>query len=159
MNTDGHFVRASRCVLVRAVAAAALAVLGAHAPAALAQLEIKLGHVGEPGSLFQQSADEFAKRANAKLAGNAKVLVYGSSQLGGDSEMIQKLKLGTLDMALPSTVMTSEVDLYGIFELPYMVKDRAHMKRIEKEVFWPALEPTTEKKGLKVLAVWENGYR
>ncbi len=124
-----------------------------------AQTEIKLGHVGEPGSLFQVSADEFAKRANAKLAGKAKVVVFGSSQLGGDKEMLQKLKLGTLDMALPSTVMSSEVDLFGIFEMPYIVKDRAHMARIEKEIFWPKLEPEAEKKGLTVLAVWENGIR
>lgn len=124
-----------------------------------AQTEIKLGHVGEPGSLFQQSADEFAKRANAKLGNKAKVTVYGSSQLGGDKEMLQKLKLGTLDLALPSTVMSSEVDLFGIFEMPYLVKDRNHMARIEKEVFWPELAPAAEKKGLKVLAVWENGYR
>lgn len=126
---------------------------------AFAQVEIKLGHVGEPGSLFQLSADEFARRANAKLGNKAKVTVYGSSQLGGDKEMIQKLKLGTIDMALPSTVMTSEVDLFGIFEMPYIVKDRAHMARIEKEIFWPKLAPEAEKKGLKVLAVWENGYR
>ena len=72
---------------------------------------------------------------------------------------VQKLKLGTVDMAVPSTVMSSEIDLYGIFELPYMVRDREHMKRIEKEVFWPAIEPATEKRGLKVLALWENGYR
>jgi TRAP-type transport system periplasmic protein len=126
---------------------------------AFAQIEIKLGHVGEPGSLFQLSSDEFARRANAKLAGKAKVITYGSSQLGGDKEMLQKLKLGTLDMALPSTVMSSEVDLFGIFELPYIVKDREHMKRIEKEIFWPKIAPTAEKKGLKILAVWENGYR
>ena len=124
-----------------------------------AQIEIKLGHVGEPGSLFQVSSDEFAKRANAKLAGKAKVVVFGSSQLGGDKEMLQKLKLGTLDMAVPSTVMTSEVDLLGIFEMPYIVKDRAHMTRIEKDVFWPSIAPEIEKKGLKVLALWENGYR
>ena len=93
--------------------------------AAHAQTEIKLGHVGEPGSLFQTSADEYAKRVNAKLGGKAKVVAYGSSQLGGDKEMVQKLKLGTLDMALPSTVMSSEVDLFGIFEMPYIVKDRA----------------------------------
>jgi TRAP-type transport system periplasmic protein len=124
-----------------------------------AQTEIKLGHVGEPGSLFQASAEEFAKRANAKLAGKAKVTVFGSSQLGGDKEMLQKLKLGTLDMALPSTVMSSEVDLFGVFEMPYIVKDRAHMGRIEKDVFWSTLAPEAEKKGLKVLAVWENGYR
>jgi tripartite ATP-independent transporter DctP family solute receptor len=143
--------------------AAAAFILGAGAmfgvAPAHAQIEIKFGHVGEPGSLFQQSADEFARKANAKLAGKAKVVVYGSSQLGGDKEMLQKLKLGTLDMALPSTVMTSEVDMFGVFELPYIVKDREHMKRIEKEVFWPSIAPLTEKKGLKVLAVWENGYR
>ena len=136
----------------------AIALLGVIAPA-YAQIEIKLGHVGEPGSLFQQSADEFARRANAKLGSKAKVITYGSSQLGGDNEMIQKLKLGTLDMALPSTVMSSQVDLFGIFEMPYIVKDRAHMARIEKEIFWPKLEPEAEKKGLRVLAVWENGVR
>lgn len=137
---------------------AAGATLAFHG-AAVAQIEIKLGHVGEPGSLFQMSSDEFARLANARLADKAKVVVYGSSQLGGDKEMIQKLKLGTIDMALPSTVMTSEVDLFGIFEMPYIVKDRAHMARIEKEVFWPSIAPLAEKKGLRVLAVWENGYR
>jgi len=133
--------------------------LYALAGTASAQTEIKLGHVGEPGSLFQKSADEYARRANAKLGGKAKVVVYGSSQLGGDREMIQKLKLGTIDMALPSTVMSSEVDLFGIFEMPYIVKDRAHMAKIEKDVFWPKIAPEAEKKGLKVLAVWENGVR
>jgi TRAP-type transport system periplasmic protein len=138
----------------------AAAALVAVAPAAAqGPIELKLGHVGEPGSIFQISSDEYAKRVNQKLAGKVKVVTYGSSQLGGDKELIQKLKLGTVDMAVPSTVMTSEVDLYGIFELPYMVKDRDHMKRIEQEIFWPALHPATEKKGLKVLALWENGYR
>ena len=137
--------------------AASLAMIG-HGTAN-AQTELKLGHVGEPGSIFQISADEYARRVNAKLAGKGKIVVYGSSQLGGDKEMIQKLKLGTIDMAVPSTVMTSEVDLLGIFEMPYIVKDRAHMARIEKDVFWPGIAPEIEKKGLKVLAVWENGYR
>jgi tripartite ATP-independent transporter DctP family solute receptor len=129
------------------------------AQTAVAQTEIKFGHVGEPGSLFAASADEFAKKANAKLGSKAKVVVYGSSQLGGDKELMQKLKLGTVDIALPSTVMTSEADIFGVFEMPYLVKDRNHMKKIEKEVFWPRIAPAAEKKGLKVIAVWENGYR
>jgi TRAP-type transport system periplasmic protein len=126
---------------------------------AAAQTEIKFGHVGEPGSLFAQSAEEFARKANAKLGGKAKVVVFGSSQLGGDKELLQKLKLGTVDLALPSTVMSSEVDAFGIFEMPYLVKDRTHMHAIEKEVFWPKLAPEAEKRGLKIIAVWENGYR
>jgi tripartite ATP-independent transporter DctP family solute receptor len=129
------------------------------APVRAQTLELKLGHVGGPGSLFEVSANEFAKRANAKLGNKAKVVVYGSSQLGSDKEMLQKLKLGTLDMALPSTVMSSESDLFGLFEMPYLVKDRNHMKRIEKKIFWSKLEPSVEAKGLKVLAVWENGFR
>jgi len=86
-------------------------------------------------------------------------VVFGSSQLGSDRELLQKLKLGTIDMALPSTVMSSEADLFGVFEMPYLVKDRAHMRRIESEVFWKTLAPAAEAKGLKVIAVWENGYR
>ncbi|MFA5521286.1 MAG: TRAP transporter substrate-binding protein [Castellaniella sp.] len=128
------------------------------APAS-AQTELKFGHVGNPGSLLQMSADEFARRANERLGDGYKVVTYGSSQLGGDKEMVQKLKLGTLDMALPTTVMSSELDLFGIFDMPYIVKDREHMKRIEKEIFWPKIEPAAEKKGLKIIALWENGYR
>ena len=156
-GSAGH--RSRRSLRSFAVAALGCASLLMAMSPAFAQLEVKLGHVGEPGSLFQQSADEFAKRANAKLAGKAKVVTFGSSQLGGDKELLQKLKLGTVDMALPSTVMSSEVDLFGIFEMPYIVKDRAHMGRIEKDIFWAKLEPAAEKKGLKVLAVWENGVR
>jgi tripartite ATP-independent transporter DctP family solute receptor len=136
-----------------------LSLLAAYAGASFAQTEIKFGHVGEPASLFTASAEEFAKRANAKLGGKAKVVVFGSSQLGSDRELLQKLKLGTVDMALPSTVMSSEADLFGVFEMPYLVKDRAHMKRIENEVFWKTLAPAADAKGLKVVAVWENGYR
>jgi tripartite ATP-independent transporter DctP family solute receptor len=138
--------------------ASAIFAIGTTSQAA-AQIELKLGHVGEPGSIFQKSSDEFAKRANAKLAGKAKIVVYGSSQLGGDKELLQKLKLGTVDMAVPSTVMSSEADIFGVFEMPYLVKDRAHMQRIEREVFWSKIAPAAEAKGVKVIAVWENGYR
>jgi tripartite ATP-independent transporter DctP family solute receptor len=128
-------------------------------PASADMITLKFGHVGAPGSLFQQSAEEFAKRVNAKLAGKVKIEVFGASQLGGDKELLQKLKLGTVDFALPSTVMSTVVDQFGLFELPYLVKNRAHMKKIEQAIFWPTLEPLAEAKGYKILAVWENGFR
>ena len=140
--------------LIIAASFAALFTSSAHC-----QTELKFGHVGEPGSLIGASADEFARRANAKLGGRYKVVVYGSSQLGGDKELLQKLKLGTIDFAEPSTVMSSEADIFGVFEMPYLVKSRDHMKRIEKELFWSKMAPEAEKKGLKLIAVWENGYR
>jgi TRAP-type transport system periplasmic protein len=43
--------------------------------------------------------------------------------------------------------------------MPYLVKDREHMKRIEEEIFWPTLAPLAEDQGYEILAVWENGFR
>lgn len=122
-------------------------------------VELKFGHVGAPGSLFALSADEFARRANLRLQGQASVIVYGSSQLGGDEVLLQKLKLGTVDLALPSSVMSSRIDEFGLFEMPYIVDDREHMKKIEEELFWSELAPLAEAEGYKVIAVWENGFR
>jgi TRAP-type transport system periplasmic protein len=147
---------------MRTLIAASAAILFGGMAAAEAQTEIKFGHVGNPGSLFEASANEFAERANAKFEEQGldyKVVVFGSSQLGTDEELMQKLRLGTVDLALPSTVMSSTVDAFGVFEMPYLVKDRDHMKRIEEEIFWPTLAPLAEEQGYKIIAVWENGFR
>jgi len=123
------------------------------------EIVLKFGHVGAPGSLFDMSANEFARLANEKLAGKAKVEVFGSSQLGKDKELLQKLKLGTVDFALPSTVMSTVADEFGLFEMPYLVADREHMARIEDAIFWEKLAPAVEPMGYTILAVWENGFR
>ena len=121
--------------------------------------DLTFGHVGEPGSLFALSADEFARRANARLPEGWEVVTYGSSQLGGDELLLQKIKLGTVDFALPSTVMSSQIDEFGLFEMPYLVRDRVHMRAIEEEVVWPELAPLAEARGYRIVAVWENGFR
>ena len=140
--------------------AASALVAGAFAGQALAEeIELKFGHVGAPGSLFEISVEEFAKRANEKLAGKAKVVTFGSSQLGKDKELLQKLKLGTVTFALPSTVMSTVADEFGLFEMPYIIQSRDHMGRVEDEIFWEQLAPAAEAKGYKILAVWENGFR
>jgi len=133
--------------------------LGACSPDATTPRELKFGHVGEPGSLFALSADEFARRANERLPEGWEVVPYGSSQLGGDELLLQKIKLGTVDFALPSTIMSSQVDQFGLFEMPYLVEDRAHMRAIERDVVWPRLAPLAEAAGYRIVAVWENGFR
>ena len=120
--------------------------------------ELTFGHVGEPGSLFALSAEEFARRANERLDGY-EVVVYGSSQLGGDELLLQKIKLGTVEFALPSSVLSSQIDEFGLFEMPYLVQDRTHMRAIEEAVVWPDLAPLAEAAGYRIIAVWENGFR
>ena len=57
--------------------AAVMAALGLASQAA-AQAEIKFGHVGEPGSLMDLSATEFAKRANERLGDKGKAQVWAT---------------------------------------------------------------------------------
>jgi len=149
----------SRAGKVGALLLAAVPLLAACGGDAGGPRELKFGHVGEPGSLFALSAEEFARRTNERLPEGWSVVVYGSSQLGGDELLLQKIKLGTVDFALPSTVMSSQIDAFGLFEMPYLVRDRAHMRAIEEAVVWPALAPLAEEAGYQILAVWENGFR
>lgn len=137
----------------------AFAMVFAVSVPAKAEITLKFGHVGAPGSLFAASADEYAKRVNSKLKGKVKINVFGSSQLGKDKTLLKKLLAGTVDFALPSTVMSSVIDQFGLFEMPYLVKNRTHMGRIEQQLVWAKLAPLVEKKGYKILAIWENGFR
>ena len=123
-----------------------------------ADLVLKFGHVGKPGSLFDMSANEFARIANAKLAGKAKVQVYGSSQLGKDKELLQKLKLGQIDFSLPSSVMSSVSDEFGVFEMPYIIQSRDHMKKVQAAL-GDTFQEAAGAKGYHILSYWENGFR
>jgi tripartite ATP-independent transporter DctP family solute receptor len=122
-------------------------------------IQLRLAHVASPDSLVAISADEFARRANEQLAGHAEIKVFGSSQLGDDETLLIKLKLGTVDFSIPSTIMSSAVESFGLFEMPYLVRDRDHMRRIEQEIIRPRFVDDAEKRGFKLLAVWENGFR
>lgn len=55
---------------------------------------LRLAHVGFPGSLFDVSATEFARRVNAELKGKVEVRVFHSSQMGSDEQMVKTIRQG-----------------------------------------------------------------
>ncbi len=142
---------------MKKVLAGALA-LGMIGGAAQAKDILKFGHVGKPGSLFEASVEAFAKCANDALGDKAEVQTFGSSQLGKDKELLQKLKLGQITFALPSSVMSSVDDTFGVFEMPYIIKDREHMKRVQAEL-GAQFQEAANGKGYRILGYFENGFR
>jgi tripartite ATP-independent transporter DctP family solute receptor len=137
-----------------------MTLLGVAIPQAWAATVIRMGHVGFPGSLFAVVNDEYAKRVNEALKGRYEVKVFHSSQLGSDEEMLKGIKIGVLEMFQPSTVMSTVDPKFGVFEMPYLFKDRDHVKRVAedpkiKEILF---DPLAEK-GLRLLGMWENGFR
>jgi tripartite ATP-independent transporter DctP family solute receptor len=121
---------------------------------------LRLGHVGFPGSLFAITADEYAKRVNGALKGKVEVKVFHSSQLGSDEQMMRGVKVGAPEMFLPSTVMSTAEQKFGVFEMPYIIVSRAHMKKVaESKQVQSALFEGLPGKGIRILGVWENGFR
>jgi len=129
-----------------AVLLGAFMALGASTASA-EKMILKFGHVGKPGSLFEASVNEFVKNANARLGDRAEVQAFGSSQLGKDKELLQKLKLGQITFSLPSSVMSSVADEFGVFEMPYIVQSRDHMRAIQAELGESVFNAAAESKG------------
>ena len=121
---------------------------------------IRLGHVGFPGSLFDITGNKFAQEVNQALKGRVEVRVFHSSQLGSDEAMIKGIRVGAPEMQIPSTVMSTVDQRYGVFEMPYLIINRVHMKKVteNKEVQKSLFDPLPAR-GIRVLGVWENGYR
>jgi TRAP-type transport system periplasmic protein len=60
----------------------------------------------------------------------------------------------------PSTVMSTVDQKYGVFEMPYLIVNRAHMKKVaeNKQVQKTLFDPLPAR-GIRLLGVWENGFR
>ena len=141
---------------------AALLSAGLWSAAAGAQqpVTIRLGHVGFPGSIFDITASKFAQDVNDALKGRVEIRVFHSSQLGSDEVMVKGIRVGAPEMVAPSTVMSTVEQRFGVFEMPYLIVNRAHMKKVaeHKQVQKTLFEPLPAR-GMRVLGVWENGYR
>ena len=151
-----------KIVKLPAIFAATIVAIGLLPAAASAQkaVTIRLGHVGFPGSIFDITANKFAADVNAALAGKVEVKVFHSSQLGSDEAMVKGIRVSAPEMVAPSTVMSTVEQRFGVFEMPYLIVNRTHMKKVaeHKQVQKTLFEPLPAR-GMRVLGVWENGYR
>lgn len=110
-------------------------------------------------SLQGKSAARFAEQLQEQLGDAHTVEFYADAQLGNEKELMQKLRLGTVDFTLISSIMANIAPEFALFDMPFLVQDRAHLKAIDAEIVQPDLAPLARKAGLEVLSTWENGFR
>ena len=114
---------------------------------------------GSPQSLQGQTAQEFTRRLQDRLGDAVQIEYYDSGQLGDERQLVQRLRMGTVDLAAISSIMSSVSPESALFDLPFLVKDREHLKRIDRDVVMTDLAESAEQKGLKIVSTWENGFR
>jgi len=151
-----------KLVKLSVILSVAVMALGLWPAAAVAQqpVTIRLGHVGFPGSIFDIVSNRFARDVNEALKGRVEVKVFHSSQLGSDEQMIKGIRVAAPEMQAPSTIMSTVDQRYGVFEMPYIIVNRAHMKKVaENKEVQKALFDGLPARGIRLLGVWENGFR
>jgi TRAP-type transport system periplasmic protein len=151
-----------KLVKLSVMLAVAFAALGPWPAVTVAQqaVTIRLGHVGFPGSIFDLVSTRFAQDVNEALKGRVEVKVFHSSQLGTDEQMIKGIRVGAPEMQAPSTIMSTVEQRYGVFEMPYIIVNRTHMKKVaDHGEVQKALFDGLPARGIRLLGVWENGFR
>jgi C4-dicarboxylate-binding protein DctP len=144
------------------IAAASIAALALVGPAsAQAPIVIKFSHVVAPNTPKGQGAEKFKELAEKYTAGKVKVEVYPNSQLYKDKEEVEALQLGAVQMLAPSLAKFGPLGVkeFEVFDLPYILPDKAALGRITKGPIGKGLLAKLEPKGIKGLAYWDNGFK
>jgi tripartite ATP-independent transporter DctP family solute receptor len=137
----------------------ALALLASCAREESGPRVIRLGHIGYPDSPYDLGARKFKDLLESRFPGEVEVRIFGSAQLGEDKEMLEGLRLGTLEMHVPSSVLHSVEPLFGLFDLPFLIHDREQVERIAEGPLGEKLGEALVDDDLVLLGIWENGFR
>jgi TRAP-type transport system periplasmic protein len=103
----------------------------------------------------------FAELAEKKTGGRVKVQVFPLSQLGAQREMLEGLRLGTIEMTMVTVGFMSSYDPFlNIFELPYIYRDHFHSYRVfDGPIGEDVMKRIEAKTDFKPLAFFEAGIR
>jgi tripartite ATP-independent transporter DctP family solute receptor len=142
------------------VALAVLALIAWIADGAGAQVQLKFGHFVEESHPGHLSAKQFAARVEERTKGQVKIVIYPNNTLGSPPEQTEQIKLGVLDMGLPTQGQLDKyVKAFGVVMTPFLYDDYEHAHRVLDGPAMKWLFPQAEKEGFVLLRNWEYGFR
>ncbi len=112
-------------------AGATLALWGAGPTVGQAQTVWKASDVHPLGYPTVEAIQRMGKKLEAATNGRIRIQMYPSMQLGGEKEMIEQAQVGALQIARISVgAMGPVVDELNVFNLPFVFRDEAHMRKV-----------------------------
>ncbi len=144
------------------LAAAAAAIFIAPVPAtAQAPIVLKFSHVVAPNTPKGKGAEKFKELAEKYTNGKVKVEVYANSTLYKDKEELEALQLGAVQMLAPSNSKFGPIGVkdFEVFDLPYLLPNKAALRKVTDGPIGKAMLKKLESKGMVGLAYWDNGFK
>ena len=149
-----------RTFLKTGAGVAGLSLAAPYVARAAAPLTLRWAHFAQEDHPANMAAKQFASRIEARTEGAIKVNIFANNVLGGPPEQAQQIKLGTIDMGLPTQGQLDKYDLaFAAVMLPFVFDGPAHVYRVLDGPAMDWLAPLAEKQGFILLRNWDYGFR
>jgi tripartite ATP-independent transporter DctP family solute receptor len=125
-----------------------------------APLTLRWAHFAPEDHPANVAAKQFASRVETRTNGAIKINIFPNNALGGPPEQAQQIKLGTIDMGLPTQGQLDKYDTaFAAVLLPFIFENSAQVYRVLDGPAMAWLAPLAEKQGFILLRNWEYGFR
>lgn len=130
-------------------------------PGAEAQvISMRFAHYGEETHPSHLAAKQFAAKVEERTKGQVKITIYPANILGSPPEQCEQVRLGAIDMGLPTQgALDKYVKAFSVVMLPFVYDDYDHVYRTLDGPSMDWFAPLAEKAGFIVLSNWEWGFR
>ena len=121
---------------------------------------IKLGHYNSdthPSNIILK--DYFKKIVEEKTNGKYEIRIYPNNQLGGEDQIVNGLRNGTIEMGITGLLLQNVDPIFGVWEWPYLFKDNLEAKKVLESPVATEIGNKMENYGIKLLAYGMNGFR
>ena len=95
--------------------------------AAQQKIVIKFAHHAPVTYPYQDGAIRFKEVAERISGGRLEVQVFGGAQLGGERDLLEGIKLGTIHMCIGAGGLANFAPAYNVVQLPFLIKNQEHM--------------------------------
>ncbi len=124
------------------------------------QVILKLGTETALESPETRGALKLAELVREKSQGTLAIEVFENAKLGIMKERLEGMRMGTIDMGTSSVgFLASYAPVLGIFDLPYVFKDKAHEFRVFDSEIGQEVDKKIQAQGLRVVCYFDNGVR
>jgi tripartite ATP-independent transporter DctP family solute receptor len=123
-------------------------------------IQMRIAHYVDEKHPLHLGAQQFVSKVNERTKGQVKITIFPANTLGSPPEVVEQVKLGTLDMCLNTQgQFENYVKACATAQIPFAFDSYDHAHRTLDGPAMKWLAPQFEKAGFILLANWEWGFR
>jgi TRAP-type C4-dicarboxylate transport system substrate-binding protein len=122
-------------------------------------VKVRLGTLAPKGSSYTKHLQAMGEKWRSAPGGGVQLTIYADGTMGGEADMVRRMRLGQLQAALVTTTGLSEIEpaVAGLQTMPKVFRNLDEVDYIGEKL-QPMLEKRLEAKGFVVLFWSDTGF-